>query len=105
METDLLVEQQNVSGVKVSFADSQTGVQTEETIKSSIVVLAIGHSARDTFAQLVAQKVELVPKAFAIGVRIEHPQSLINLAQYGEKYAELPILGAADYKLTYHLLT
>ena len=77
-------------------------VNNEEKIAAEAVILAIGHSARDTFAQLVAQKVELVPKAFAIGVRIEHPQSLINLAQYGEKYAELPILGAADYKLTYH---
>lgn len=77
-------------------------VNNEEKIPAQAVVLAIGHSARDTFYQLVEQNIEMIPKAFAIGVRIEHPQKLINEAQYGEKYADLPILGAADYKLTYH---
>lgn len=96
--TDLLVEQQNVSGVKVSFADSQTGVQTEETIKSSIVVLAIGHSARDTFSMLLAHQVPMEEKAFAVGLRIQHPQNMINLSQYGREDAGA--LGAANYKLT-----
>lgn len=96
--TDLLVEQQNVSGVKVSFADSQTGVQTEETIKSSIVVLAIGHSARDTFSMLLARQVPMEEKAFAVGLRIQHPQNMINLSQYGREDAGA--LGAANYKLT-----
>lgn len=91
--TEFILEDGAIKGVVVN---------NEEKIMAEAVILAIGHSARDTFAQLVAQKVELVPKAFAIGVRIEHPQSLINQAQYGEKYADLPILGAADYKLTYH---
>ena len=96
--TDLLVEQQNVSGVKVSFADSQTGVQTEETIKSSIVVLAIGHSARDTFSMLLSRQVPMEEKAFAVGLRIQHPQNMINLSQYGREDAGA--LGAANYKLT-----
>lgn len=96
--TDLLVEQRNVSGVKVSFADSQTGVQTEETIKSSIVVLAIGHSARDTFSMLLAHQVPMEEKAFAVGLRIQHPQNMINLSQYGREDAGA--LGAANYKLT-----
>ena len=95
---DLLVEQQNVSGVKVSFADSQTGVQTEETIKSSIVVLAIGHSARDTFSMLLSRQVPMEEKAFAVGLRIQHPQNMINLSQYGREDAGA--LGAANYKLT-----
>ena len=96
--TDLLVEQQNVSGVKVSFADSQTGVQTEETIKSSIVVLAIGHSARDTFSMLLSRQVPMEEKAFAVGLRIQHPQNMINLSQYGREDAGA--LGEANYKLT-----
>ena len=91
--TEFIIEDGAIKGVVVNGS---------ERIPAQAVVMAIGHSARDTFYQLKAQKVEMVPKAFAIGVRIEHPQSLINLAQYGEKYADLPILGAADYKLTYH---
>ena len=96
--TDLLVEQQNVSGVKVSFADPQTGEKTEETIKSSVVVLAIGHSARDTFSMLLARQVPMEEKAFAVGLRIQHPQNMINLSQYGREDAGA--LGAANYKLT-----
>ena len=91
--TEFIIEDGAIKGVVVNGG---------EKISAQAVILAIGHSARDTFYQLAEQKVEMVPKAFAIGVRIEHPQSLINLAQYGERYADLPILGAADYKLTYH---
>jgi len=65
------------------------------------VVLAIGHSARDTFQILYNRGIKIVPKPFSIGVRIEHPQDLINRAQYG-KFANHPALGAADYKLVYH---
>ncbi|MDD6920057.1 MAG: FAD-dependent oxidoreductase [Eubacteriales bacterium] len=64
------------------------------------LVLAIGHSARDTFKMLIDIGLEASRKPFSIGARIEHPQSLINIAQYGsEDIAE--ILGAADYKLSY----
>jgi uncharacterized FAD-dependent dehydrogenase len=79
------------------------GVVTEsgETIETDHVVLAIGHSSRDTFAQLVARGVHVEAKPFSIGVRIEHPQSLIDRARFGD-FAKHPILGAADYKLVHH---
>ena len=63
-------------------------------------ILAIGHSARDTFTMLHHRGVPMEPKAFAMGVRIEHKQSLINEAQYGE---DNPVLPPADYKLVQHL--
>ena len=65
------------------------------------VVLAIGHSARDTFAMLHARGVAIEAKPFSIGVRIEHPQSLIDRCRYGAG-AGHPLLGAADYKLVHH---
>ncbi|MDU4960277.1 MAG: hypothetical protein E6X17_06400 [Sporomusaceae bacterium] len=67
----------------------------------SVLLLGIGHSARDTYEMLQRQGVALEAKAFAIGVRIEHPQSLIDAAQYGPA-AGHPHLGAADYSLVYH---
>ena len=71
------------------------------SLDASFVVLAIGHSARDTFESLYRDHFTLVPKPFSMGVRIEHPQTLINLAQYGPHAPA--ILGAADYKLAVHL--
>ncbi len=65
------------------------------------VVLALGHSSRDTFAMLHDRGVFLEPKPFSIGVRIEHPQSVIDRARWG-KHAGHPLLGAADYKLVHH---
>jgi len=65
------------------------------------VVLAVGHSARDTFEMLHARGVAIEPKPFSIGVRIEHPQSLIDRCRYGPG-AGHPLLGAADYKLVHH---
>ena len=71
------------------------------TLEADHVVLAIGHSARDTFEQLYQDRFTMVRKPFSMGVRIEHPQSLINQAQYGKAH---PVhLGAADYKLAVHL--
>ncbi len=64
-------------------------------------VLALGHSARDTFAMLHARGVCMQAKAFSIGVRIEHPQSVIDQARWG-RHAGHPLLGAADYKLVHH---
>ncbi len=75
------------------------GVEGHQHYPTDRVILAIGHSARDTFEALEKQGVPMVPKAFSVGVRIEHPQEWLNRAQYG-KYA--PYLGAADYKLSYH---
>jgi uncharacterized FAD-dependent dehydrogenase len=70
-------------------------------IAASHVVLAVGHSARDTFRMLQQRGVHIEAKPFSIGVRIEHPQSLIDRARLGRN-AGNPLLGAADYKLVHH---
>ena len=72
-----------------------------ERIATSHLVLAVGHSARDTFAMLHRHGVHIDAKPFSIGFRIEHPQSLINQCRYGDK-ADSPLLGAADYRLVHH---
>ncbi len=69
-----------------------------ERIETDDVVLALGHSARDTFELLHAEEFALEQKPFAMGVRIEHPQKMVDAAQYGEAAHKLP---AADYRLTY----
>ena len=74
-------------------------VNGEEQIPCEVCVLAIGHSARDTFELLYEKNMEMKQKAFAVGIRMEHPQKLINEAQYGE--ADNPYLPVADYKVTY----
>ncbi len=80
-----------------------TGVTLKngETLHSRHIVLAIGHSARDTFQMLLDQGVYIEPKPFSIGFRIEHPQSIIDQARFGNN-AGNEILGAADYKLVHH---
>ncbi|MDT8428804.1 MAG: NAD(P)/FAD-dependent oxidoreductase [Pseudomonadales bacterium] len=88
----LLLEQNQVQGVRL---------ESGEEIASQHLVLAPGHSARDTFRALHKQGVYMEAKPFAIGFRIEHPQSLIDQARLG-KYASHPALGAADYKLVHH---
>lgn len=79
-----------------------TGVETEQgtVIACDRLILAIGHSARDTFRMLQAQGIPLEPKPFAMGVRIEHRQSMVDRAQYGRDRDGLP---PADYKLVEHL--
>ncbi len=72
-----------------------------EHLASNHVVLAIGHSSRDTFQMLHDQGVHIKAKPFSLGFRIEHPQSLIDLSRFGPN-AGNPILGAADYKLVHH---
>ncbi|SME94540.1 NAD(P)/FAD-dependent oxidoreductase [Pseudogulbenkiania subflava] len=72
-----------------------------EQILSDHVVMALGHSARDTFEMLHAREVFMEAKPFSVGFRIEHPQTLIDKARLG-KYAGHPLLGAADYKLVHH---
>jgi uncharacterized FAD-dependent dehydrogenase len=72
-----------------------------ERIAARQVVLALGHSARDSFAMLKASGVAMQPKPFAVGLRIEHPQSLIDRARWGEA-AGHPRLGPAEYKLVHH---
>ncbi|GAB6140014.1 NAD(P)/FAD-dependent oxidoreductase [Methylosoma difficile] len=72
-----------------------------ETLHSQHVVLAVGHSARDTFKMLYESGVYIEAKPFSVGFRIEHPQSLIDRCMFGD-YAGHPLLGAADYKLVHH---
>lgn len=74
-------------------------VNEKERIPCQTVILAIGHSARDTFFMLERKSLSMSAKAFAVGVRIEHPQKQIDFAQYGME--ERKMLPAADYKLTY----
>lgn len=76
------------------------GVVTEdgETIRAQAVVLAIGHSARDTFEMLCRRGIPMEQKAFAVGLRVQHPQAMVNLSQYGREDAGE--LGAASYKVT-----
>jgi len=76
--------------------------RTEHALPCSDVILAIGHSARDTFETLLEQGIPMEPKPFSMGVRIEHKQSLIDSSQYGE-FAGHPNLPAADYKLNVKL--
>jgi uncharacterized FAD-dependent dehydrogenase len=72
-----------------------------EQLFSRHIVLAVGHSARDTFQMLLEQDVYMEAKPFSIGFRIEHPQSVIDRARFGDN-AGHPVLGAADYKLVHH---
>jgi uncharacterized protein len=76
-------------------------VNDREELSASRVLFAIGHSARDTFEMLLKAGVKMKQKAFSIGARIEHPQALINAALYGNG-ADMPEVGAADYKLVHH---
>ncbi|WP_373184398.1 NAD(P)/FAD-dependent oxidoreductase [Halopseudomonas sp.] len=90
--TDFLIEDGRIEGVTLSNG---------EELRSRYVVLALGHSARDTFRMLHARDVYIEAKPFAVGFRIEHPQSMVDKARLG-KYAGHPELGAADYKLVHH---
>lgn len=90
--TDFIINNGAVSGVEVN----NSGI-----IDCCTVLLAAGHSARDTYDVLYRRGVIMNSKAFSIGVRIEHPQAMIDEAQYGD-YAGYPGLGAADYKMAFH---
>jgi len=90
--TDVLIEDGQIEGVTL---------ENGETLNSHHVVLALGHSSRDTLRMLERRAVFLEAKPFAIGFRIEHPQSLVDRARFG-RFAGHPELGAADYKLVHH---
>ena len=92
--TDIKILDSKVKSIKVKQIDCI------EEIDVDALVLAIGHSARDTYEMLYKHQIELQQKVFAVGVRIEHPQAIINKQQYGDKFKDL--LGAADYKLAHH---
>lgn len=95
--TDFTFDHGSLTGLSVT--DTVTGNVCQ--IDTDVAVLAIGHSARDTFQLLYQKQVPMEAKAFAVGVRVEHPQEMIDHAQYGqERGAHLP---AADYKLTAQL--
>jgi uncharacterized protein len=89
---DLVIEQGKVRGL--ILADGQH-------LAADHVVLAVGHSARDTFEMLLRRGVYIEPKPFSIGFRIEHPQTLVDRCRFGPQ-AGHPLLGAADYKLVHH---
>ncbi|AMP07360.1 NAD(P)/FAD-dependent oxidoreductase [Collimonas pratensis] len=98
--------QQKVEDIAITSENGQGQVQavvlaSGETIVTDHVVLAIGHSARDTFQMLYERGVYIEAKPFSLGFRIEHPQSLIDRCRFGPS-AGHPILGAADYKLVHH---
>lgn len=90
--TDFLVTDSRLTGLQLNDGT---------VLAAEAVVLACGHSARDTYKALASRGVGMEAKAFAIGVRVEHPQDLIDKAQYGD-FAGHPRLGVADYALVYH---
>ena len=87
----------NADGTLEKIMYTHDGKQTQRPCRH--LILATGHSARDTFALLHDCNVPMEPKPFAVGVRVEHPQEMIGRSQYGDWWDKLP---AADYKLTYH---
>lgn len=99
--TDLLIEPsaqgRRLRGLDV--LDQDRGQTTQ--LRADHVVLALGHSARDSFAMLYERGVAMQAKPFSIGLRVEHPQSLIDRARWG-RHAGQPLLGAADYQLVHH---
>ena len=85
---DLIIENERIKGIKVNG----------KVYLTDVLILAIGHSARDTFKMLLSKEITMIPKPFAVGVRIIHPQEMINENQYPINYSFLP---PASYKLTY----
>lgn len=87
--TDLVIENGSLQAIELNH---------QEHLPCEVLIPAIGHSARDTFRMFHKRGLTMTPKAFAIGLRIEHKQSMISQSQYGNEYIHLP---AADYKLTH----
>lgn len=87
--TNLIIENNKIKQIEIN---------NNELIDCDDLVLAIGHSARDTFKMLCEKGIDMVSKPFAVGIRIQHPSEMINFSQYGKDYKLLP---PADYKLTY----
>ncbi|GAA4654595.1 oxidoreductase [Anaerocolumna aminovalerica] len=87
--TDLFIEKGRLTGVELNH---------KEVLECNTLVLAVGHSARDTFELIYKKGLDMIQKSFAVGVRIQHPQKLISHNQYGDLYEKLP---AADYKLSH----
>lgn len=96
--TDIIVANNFVHGIT---CEDRNGRMSD--IETDCVIMCIGHSARDTVKMLYDKGIRMEQKAFSVGTRIEHPQELINKAQYGKMWND-PRLGAADYKLSNHPL-
>lgn len=90
--TDLRITEGKLTAIEINH---------EKWIDTDVCVLALGHSARDTFQMLLEHGLTMLPKAFAVGFRVEHPQRKMNVTQYGESYADK--LPAAPYKVTANL--
>jgi len=90
--TDLRIEEGKLTGIQLNH---------DEWLDTEVCVLALGHSARDTFEMLLGHDLTMLPKSFAVGFRVEHPQREMNVSQYGEVYADK--LPAAPYKVTANL--
>jgi uncharacterized FAD-dependent dehydrogenase len=95
--SDVLIEQGHIRGLTVQNLNDNTQYE----MRADQVVLALGHSSRDTVAMLHQRGVYMEAKPFSIGFRIEHPQGVIDRARLGQ-HAGHPLLGAADYKLVHH---
>lgn len=92
----------NTKLTNINFTNNKINsieLNNNEIIDTDVLVLAIGHSARDTFEMLYDKKMEMNSKPFAVGIRIQHPQNMINKSQYGVEYND--ILKSASYKLTH----
>ena len=101
--SDVLIEGGAVRGLTVQNLNPEAGGDTAYELRADHVVLALGHSSRDTAAMLHERGVFMEAKPFSIGFRIEHPQGLIDRARLG-RHAGHPLLGAADYKLVHHAM-
>ena len=88
--TDIIIEDNKVTGIQIN---------NSEVLKTDILVLALGHSARDTFKMLYEKHIPMEAKPFSVGLRVEHPQKMIDESQYGLRYQKY--LNKASYKLTY----
>ncbi len=90
--TDILISDNKISGIVING---------ETEYKSSLIYLAVGHSARDTFEMIYKKGVTIEQKAIAVGVRLEHPTETINFIRYGHKYKNVAAIGAASYSFNY----
>ncbi len=99
--SDVLIENGCIRGLTVQNLGNDIQGNTQYELRADHVVLALGHSSRDTVAMLHERGVYMEAKPFSIGFRIEHPQGVIDRARLGQ-HAGHPLLGAADYKLVHH---
>ena len=96
--TDVIIANGVVHGISY-----ENGNGEKIDIEADSVILAVGHSAKDTVEMLYRKGIDIMQKPFSVGARIEHPREMIDRSQYGD-FAGHPSLGAADYKLANHSL-